>query len=109
MNYKSNNYEIKELIGHISLNINNNIIMIVGGKNNNKVIIFFLKEKYLDTIDLKIKMNEKYNIKEFIFDKEKCFNYIEENNNEEILGMDNEGNIHCFNNDDFGYNIFVFN
>ena len=109
LNYKNNNYEIKELIGHISFNINNNIIMIIGGKNNDKVIIFFLKEKYLDTIDLKIKMNEKYNIKEFIFDKEKCFNYIEENNNEEIIGMDNEGNVHCFNNDDFGYNIFVFN
>ena len=109
LNYKNNNYEIKELIGHISFNINNNIIMIIGGKNNDKVIIFFLKEKYLDTIKLKIKINEKGNIKEFIFDKEKCFNYIEENNNEEIIGMDNEGNVHCFNNDDFAYNIFVFN
>ena len=48
------------------------------------------------------------NSKEIIFDKEKCFNIIEEKNRKEIIGMDNEGNTHCFN-DDFNYTIFILN
>ena len=109
LNYKSNNFELKELSGHISFNINNNMIMIIGGKNNDKMMIFSLIEKFLDITDIKLNIKEKNNNKELIFDKEKYFNYIEENNEKEIIGMDNEGNVHYFNNEDYAYTIFVFN
>ena len=54
-------------------------------------------------------------IDELIFDKEKCFNIVENKekissngkNTKEIMGMDNFGNVHCFNND-YAYTIFVF-
>ena len=109
LNYKSNNFELKELSGHISFNINNNMIMIIGGKNNDKMMIFSLKEKLLNITDIKLNIKEKDDNKELIFDKEKYFNYIEENNEKEIIGMDNEGNVHYFNNEDYAYTIFVFN
>ena len=70
--------------------------------------MFYFKEKYLDVTDIIINFDELRNIKELIFDKEKCFNiiYNSENNCNEIIGMDNEGNVHCFN-DNYTYTIFV--
>ena len=103
LNYKINSYEFKELYGHISFNIDNNIIIITGGKDNDNIIIFYFKEKFLDITGIKVD-----NSQEIIFDKEKCFNIIEEKNKKEIIGMDNEGNTHCFN-DDFNYTIFILN
>ena len=107
LKYRFNNF-FKELEGHIGFNINNNVIIIVGGKNNDNIKVFYLKEKYLDITDIKINIDEKYDIKELNFDKEKCFNiiYNEENNCNEIICMDNKGNVHCFN-EEYAYTIFV--
>ena len=107
LNYKCNN-SFKELEGHISFKINNNVVIIVGGKNNTNIIVFYFKEKFLDVTDIIINFDELKKIKELIFDKEKCFNiiYNSENNCNEIIGMDNEGNVHCFN-DNYTYTIFV--
>jgi hypothetical protein len=96
----------KELDGHIGFNIEENIIIIIGGNNNENVMIFYLKEKFLDITDIKVITDKNSDIKKLYFDKEKCFNTIEDNNNKEIIGMDNEGNVHCFN-DDYAYTIFV--
>ena len=107
LNYKCNNF-FKELEGHIGFNINNTVVIIVGGKDNNNILIFYLKEKILDVTDIKINSNEQYEMKEFFFDKEKCFNilYNSESNYNEIIGMDNKGNVHCFN-EDYAYTILV--
>ena len=107
LNYKSNGSHFEELNGHINFNLDNNAIIIIGGKNNEKIMIFYFEEKFLDITDIKINLGENSKIKELNFDKEKCFNIIEEKNNKEIIGMDNEGNVHCFN-DDYDYTIFVF-
>ena len=96
----------KELDGHIGFNIEENIIIIIGGNNKENVMIFYLKEKFLDITDIKVITDKNSDIKKLYFDKEKCFNTIEDNNNKEIIGMDNEGNVHCFN-DDYAYTIFV--
>ena len=104
LNYKSNSNIFSELYGHIGFNIDNNVI-IIGGKNNDNITIFYFREKFLDITDIKLKDNS--NIKELCFDKEKCFNIIEEKNKKDIIGMDNEGNVHCFN-DDYAYSISVF-
>ena len=106
LNYKSNGLLFKELDGHIGFNIEENIIIIIGGKNNENVMIFYLKEKFLDITDIKVITDKNSDIKKLYFDKEKCFNTIEDNNNKEIIGMDNEGNVHCLN-DDYAYTIFV--
>ena len=106
LNYKSNGLLFKELDGHIGFNIEENIIIIIGGNNNENVLIFYLKEKFLDITDIKVITDKNSDIKKLYFDKEKCFNTIEDNNNREIIGMDNEGNVHCFN-DDYAYTIFV--
>ena len=87
----------------MTYNMDDNVIILTGGKNNDKIMIFYLKEKYLDVTGIKI--NDNY---EFFFGKEKCFNTIYNNNdNKNIIGMDIDGNIHCFNND-YEYNIFIF-
>ena len=102
IDYKSN-IKIKELEGFMTYNMDDNVIILTGGKNNDKIMIFYLKEKYLDVTGIKI--NDNY---EFFFGKEKCFNTIYNNNdNKNIIGMDIDGNIHCFNND-YEYNIFIF-
>ena len=108
LNYKSNNI-FEELEGHIDFNIKNNVIIIVGGRNNNSILVFYLKEKFLDITDIKINLQEQNDINELFFDREKCFNviYNDENNCNEIIGMDNKGNVHCFS-DDYNYTIFVF-
>ena len=107
LNYKSNGSLSKELEGHIGFNIDNNIIIIIGGKKNENVLIFYLKEKFLDVTDMKVIPDKNSDIKKLIFEKEKCFNIIEDNNNKEIIGMDSEGNVHSFN-EDYAYTIFVF-
>ena len=108
LNYKSNNI-FEELEGHIDFNIKNNVIIIVGGRNNDSILVFYLKEKFLDITDIKINLQEQNDINELFFDREKCFNviYNDENNCNEIIGMDNKGNVHCFS-DDYNYTIFVF-
>ena len=107
LDYKCNNF-FKELEGHISFNINNNVVIIVGGKNNNNILVFYLKEKFFDVTDIKINIDEQFEIKELFFDKEKCFNiiYNNESNYNEIIGMDNKGNVHCFN-ENYAYTIVV--
>ena len=113
LDYKSNN-KIIELSGHIGFHVNKNIVIIVGGINNDKIIVFYFKEKFLDVTDFILNFDIDCGIEELIFDKEKFFNLIEntekisENGkcSQEIIGMDNFGNVHCFDND-YSYTIFV--
>lgn len=110
LNYNTNNFNFKELSGHICFNIDDNIMILLGGENNNYIIIFYFNEKFLDISDIELKIEEPndVNINELIFDKEKSFNsIIDENNNKEIIGMDKEGRVHCFN-DKYNYTIFIF-
>ena len=110
LNYQTNGKIFKELSGHIGFNIDNNAIVIVGGRDNDNIIIFYFQEKFLDMTNIKVDLSGDNNIKELIFEKEKCYNVInnEDNDNKykEIIGMDNEGNVHCFN-QDYAYTIFV--
>jgi len=114
LEYKSND-NITELSGHIGFHVNKNIVIIVGGENNDKIIVFYFKEKFLDVTDFILNFDVDCGIDELIFDKEKCFNIVENKekissngkNTKEIMGMDNFGNVHCFNND-YAYTIFVF-
>ena len=114
LEYKTNN-KIEELSGHIGFHVNDNVVIIVGGENNDKILVFYFKEKYVDVTDFILSFDIDCGIDELIFDKEKCFNLVEnmEKNSEdknytkEIMGMDNLGNVHCFNND-YSYTIFVF-
>ena len=112
--YKSNS-EIKELNGHIGFHVNDNVVIIVGGENNDKIIVFYFKEKFIDVTDFVLSFDVDCGIDELIFDKEKCFNLVENkekmnlegNEGKEIMGMDNCGNVHCFDSD-YSYTIFVF-
>ena len=112
--YKTNN-NFEELSGHIGFHVNENVVIIVGGENNDKILVFYFKEKYVDVTDIILSFDIDCGIDELIFDKEKCFNTVENNDKsseetnytKEIMGMDNLGNVHCFNND-YAYTIFVF-
>ena len=112
--YKSNS-PIKEMSGHIGFHINENIVVIVGGKNNDKIMVFYFKEKYVDVTDFILSFDVDCGIDELYFDREKCFNIVENKEKKigdgkyikEMMGMDNFGNVHCFDND-YSYTIFVF-
>ena len=112
--YKSNN-NIQELSGHIGFHVNENVVIIVGGENNDKIMVFYFKEKFIDVTDFILSFDTDCGIDELIFDKEKCFNIVENkeknsidgNSTKEIMGMDNFGNVHCFDND-YSYTIYVF-
>ena len=112
--YKTNNY-IKELSGHIGFHVNENIVVIVGGQNNDRIMVFYFKEKYVDVTDFVLSFDVDCGIDELFFDKEKCFNLVENKEKKigsgkymkELMGMDNFGNVHCFDND-YSYTIFVF-
>lgn len=111
--YKSNN-NIQELSGHIGFHVNDNVVIIVGGENNDKIMVFYFKEKFIDVTDFILSFDTDCGIDELIFDKEKCFNIVENKeknsingNSLEIMGMDNFGNVHCFDND-YSYTIYVF-
>jgi hypothetical protein len=114
LEYKTNE-KIKELSGHIGFHVNKNIVIIVGGENNDKIMIFYFREKYIDVTDFTLDFDEDCGIDELFFDKEKCFNIIENKGKvtsegktiKEVIGMDNFGNVHCFDND-YAYTIFVF-
>ena len=112
--FKSNN-NIEDLSGHIGFHVNENVVIIVGGLNNDKIMVFYFKEKFIDVTDFILSFDIDCGIDELIFDKEKCFNVVENKEKisvegkdiKEIMGMDNFGNVHCFDND-YSYTIFVF-
>ena len=114
LEYKTND-KIKELSGHIGFHVNKNIVIIVGGENNDKIMIFYFREKYIDVTDFILDFDEDCGIDDLFFDKEKCFNIIENKLKQtsegktikEVIGMDNFGNVHCFDND-YAYTIYVF-
>ena len=114
LEYKSND-KIKELSGHIGFHVNKNIVIIVGGENNDKIMIFYFREKYVDVTDFILDFDADCGIDDLFFDKEKCFNVVENKEKtsadgkiiKEIMGMDIFGNVHCFDND-YAYTIFVF-
>ena len=78
-------------------------------------MVFYFKEKFIDVTDFILSFDIDCGIDELIFDKEKCFNIVENkeknslggNSTKEIMGMDNFGNVHCFDND-YSYTIYVF-
>ena len=112
--YNSNS-GIKDLSGHIGFHVNENVVIIVGGENNDKIMVFYFKEKFVDVTDFVLSFDIDCGIDELIFDKEKCFNLVEnkekisndEKERKEIMGMDIFGNVHCFDSD-YSYTIFVF-
>ena len=78
-------------------------------------MVFYFKEKFVDVTDFVLSFDIDCGIDELIFDKEKCFNLVEnkekisndEKERKEIMGMDIFGNVHCFDSD-YSYTIFVF-
>ena len=105
--------EQKNIFGHISVPINDNEILIIGGKNNNKMMIFNINEKKVEIMnDVQIPFID--TAKEYIFDKDKWFNVInkeEENDKGEnqLICMDSIGNVHSFDNNahDFTYLVLL--
>ena len=78
-------------------------------------MVFYFKEKYVDVTDFILSFDVDCGIDELYFDREKCFNIVENKEKKisdgkyikEMMGMDNFGNVHCFDND-YSYTIFVF-
>ena len=101
---------IKNIYGHVSLPVNDNDILIVGGKNNKKMMVLDLDEETLDVTDMKVPFIDV--VGEYIFDKEKFFNQVANEDKKEqddksikqLIGMDTAGNIHLF---DYNFNYVV--
>ena len=105
--------EQKNIFGHASVPINDNEILIIGGKNNDKMMIFNINEKTVDIMsDVQIPFID--TVGEYVFDKDKWFNVINnenDNDNEEnqLICMDSMGNVHSFDNSasDFTYVVLL--
>ena len=108
-NLKKEKY-INNIYGHVSLPVNDNDILIVGGKNNKKMMVLDLDEETLDVTDMKVPFIDV--VGEYIFDKEKFFNQVANEDKKEkddksvkqLIGMDTAGNIHLF---DYNFNYVV--
>ena len=100
---------INNIYGHVSLPVHDDIL-IVGGKNNKKMMVLDLDEKTLDVTDMKVPFIDV--VGEYLFDKEKFFNKTineekkdkEGNEVNQLIGMDNSGNVHLF---DYNFNYIV--
>ena len=100
---------INNIYGHVSLPVHDDIL-IVGGKNNKKMMVLDLDEKTLDITDMKVPFIDV--VGEYLFDKEKFFNKTvnedkkdkEGNEINQLIGMDNSGNVHLF---DYNFNYIV--
>jgi len=104
-----NEGKISDIYGHVSLPVPDNNILIVGGKNNKKMMVLDLDEKTLDVTDMKVPFID--SVGEYLFDKEKFFNQISEENKDkegknikQLIGLDSCGNIHLF---DYNFNYVV--
>ena len=114
LNYRCNG-NISGLSGHICFPINDNNVIITGGKGNKNIIVFYFKEKFVDFTNIYMSIESDFGIDEFLFEKEKYFNIIKNKdkkiNDKEfvrnIIGMDNFGNVHNFDNE-FSYIIYIF-
>ena len=110
IDYKMNEGKINNIYGHVSLPVQDNNILIVGGKNNKKMMVLDLDEKTLDVTDMKVPFID--SVGDYIFDKEKFFNQTvneeikgkDGKNIKQLIGMDNNGNIHLF---DYNFNYVV--
>ena len=107
--YQMNEGKISNIYGHVSLPVPDNNILIVGGKNNKKMMVLDLDEKTLDVTDMKVPFID--SVGEYLFDKEKFFNQISEENKDkegknikQLIGLDSCGNIHLF---DYNFNYVV--
>ena len=106
--------EQKNIYGHASVPINDNEILIIGGKNNDKMMILNITEKTVDIMD-DVQIPFIDNVGEYVFDKDKWFNAInregedEYKNENQLICMDSMGNVHSFDNsvNDFTYVVLL--